>query len=84
MAIEYLIAYTNDLNHQDLKGQTALHKVAINCNKYINTWIVKEMIRRGSSRIIKDNDGNTPLKYVGDNQVMRQIFVNPGMNKPGC
>lgn len=63
-AIYYLLAWTNAINQQDHLGFTPLHTAIDNINRYSHYRPLKEMLIKGASRVLKDNQGRTPLDII--------------------
>ena len=58
-AIKPLLVKTRDINHQNLKGQTALS----NATDRNNASVVQTLIESGASTKVQDKDGNNLLYY---------------------
>jgi ankyrin repeat protein len=58
-AIYYLLAWLKNVNIQDNKGKTALHISIENVTKFDKLRPIKEMLIKGASRELRDNNGNT-------------------------
>ena len=63
-AIYYLLAWIKKINLQDTNGKTALHQAVEQANRFSNYRAFKEMLIKGSSRDLKDNNGKTPLQVI--------------------
>ena len=70
-AIYYLMAYTQKLNHQDCNGSTPLHSAVSNFAYFNHIRPLKEMLIKGASRDIRDNQGRRPIEVV-DHTVQNQ------------
>jgi len=64
VAIYYLLAWTKAINYQDKKGRTPLHHAVERIEKFPKLRPLKEMLIKGSSRSIKDCDGNKPIDKI--------------------
>ena len=52
------------MNIQDNLGNTPLHIAVINAENFVNTRAIKELLIKGASREILDNEGRRAVDHV--------------------
>jgi len=63
-AIYYLLAWSKALNVQDAHGKTALHQAVEQIHRYQNYRPLKEMLIKGSSRDVTDDQDRKPIHMI--------------------
>ena len=76
IALSYLLAWEPDLNIRDEEGFTPLHLAVKSVDTVESTRPVRFLMIRGADKSITDNQGNTPLDLVNNNEVETENLAN--------
>ena len=64
MSVHYLLAWGANINAQDKAGYTPLHLAVKAASRSQTDYLILKLIMKGASKIIKDNQGRTPLDLI--------------------
>ena len=89
-AIYYLQSWGSKVNAKDNVGNTPLHLAVRSAEHFPNTRSIKELLIKGASRDIQEENGLKPIDLVGEieNEALRieltQLLKKPGFYLPCC
>lgn len=89
-AIYYLQSWGSKVNAQDNVGNTPLHLAVRSAEHFPTTRSIKELLIKGASRDIKEENGLKPIDLVAEieNEALRieltQLLKKPGFYLPCC